>query len=158
MFAWLGSRSEKKKVKISELDLLAIKTLAGTGVFVVTSIVCIQLIARNNPISEGVTIFASGFFALILAVLGVNGWQAIQKRKTEWEPSQEVKDQIQLARMMKPPDNPVVQPFVPVNGSPNITTEMPVPGSIVDPGMRRAVETFEARTREAGAPDDGAVG
>jgi hypothetical protein len=143
---------KRPRTKISELDLLAIKTLAGTGVFVVTSVVCIQLIARNNPISEGVTIFASGFFALILAVLGVNGWQAIQKRKTEWEPSQEVKDQIQLARMMKPPDNPVVKPFVPVEGNLAITAERPVPG------LRRDMETFEARTREAGLPDDGAVG
>jgi hypothetical protein len=132
---------KRPRTKMNELDLLAIKTLAGTGVFVVTSIVCIQLIARNNPIADGVTVFSTGFFALVLAVLGVNGWQAIQKRKTEWEPSQEVKDQIQLARMMKPPDNPVVQPFVPVNGNASITTEHPVPVS-----------------REAGAPDDGAVG
>jgi hypothetical protein len=143
---------KRPHTKISELDLLAIKTLAATGVFVITSIVCIQLIARNNPISEGVTIFASGFFALILAVLGVNGWQAIQKRKTEWEPSQEVKDQIQLARMMKPPDNPVVKPFVPVDGNAAVTAERPIPG------LRRDMETYEARVREAGASDDGAVG
>jgi hypothetical protein len=104
-------------MKISEFDLLGIKTLAGVAVFLATSAVCIWLIAVNDNISEGVTIFASGFFALILAVLGVNGWQSIQKRKTEWEPSQEVKDQIQMARMMKPPDNkPIVQPFVPVDG------------------------------------------
>ncbi len=105
------------RLKINELDLLAIKTIAGTGVFVLTSIVCIWLLATNAPISEGVTVFASTFFALILAVLGVNGWQAIQKRKTEWEPSQPVKDQIQMARMLQPP-SAVVKPFVPV-GDPN---------------------------------------
>lgn len=97
-----------------ELNLLAVKTFAGTFVFVLASLVSIRLLAKNDEISEGVTVFASVFFGMILAVLGVNGWQSIQKRKTEWEPSQEVKDQIQLARTMKPGGEPQVKPFVPV--------------------------------------------
>lgn len=146
---------------LDRLNLLAIKTLAGIVVFLAASLTCIILIARNGIISEGLTIFASTLFAADLAVLGVSGWQAIQRRKTEWEPSQEAKDTIQLNRHLDP-SKPIISPATAEHPLPTVipptpetqpaTSEHPIPQAGVrpsNPDVRAGMEAIADRPLSA---------
>jgi hypothetical protein len=121
----------------------AATVVAGIVAFLGIMVVAISRAALGMEWPEGYDIIV----ALVGGTLGVVGLWGVGKRATSAE--------LATAKAMGKANG---APSVTVEGNANITTEMPVPGSTVDPGMRRAVETFEARTREAGAPDDGAVG